>query len=80
MTNITLSIPLVLDVYQLASDIRMTLIQLRLTNAEAAELAGLSVGTIKALASASQEDPRVSTLLGICNALDLDARRYFVLR
>jgi len=80
MTNTTLSIPLVLDVYQLATDIRSTLLDLRLTNEEAAELAGISASTVKALANAAQENPHVGTLLGICNALDLDARKYFVLR
>jgi len=80
MTNITRSIPLVLDIDQLATDIRMTLLDLRLTASEAAELAGVSPSTVKVLASASQHDPHVSTLLGICNALDLDARKYFVLR
>jgi len=80
MTNITRSIPLILDIDQLATDIRSTLIQLRLTNEEAAELAGISASTVKALASAAQENPHVSTVLATCNALDLDARKYFVLR
>lgn len=64
---------------QLATDVRATCQQLRLTYSDVDHLAGVGEGNTSRIASGKHGNYKMDTWLSVCNALDLDPRAYLVL-
>lgn len=79
MTTKHVAIPMQFTPYLFAEHVRAACRELDLQYAEVDEIGGLANGTISRYASGANGNPKMSTFLGICNALDLDPRKYFVL-
>lgn len=74
------SIPMDFQYIQLGTDIRAAMVELNLTAQDVATLCGYSDTLVSSLASHNNPNPHINTFLAVCNALDLDPRKYFGLR
>lgn len=75
----TVSVPMVFAQFRFALDIRVACRKYGVKYTDVDVLAGLGSGNTAAYANAKRRNPQMETFLGICNALDLDPRSYFLL-
>lgn len=74
------SIPMVFDSVSLATDVKAACVELGLSYSDVDRLAGYGTGNTSALIQGKRSNPEMATFLACCNALDLDPRKYFVLK
>ena len=77
MTTKTRSVPMRFHHIQFATAIRGACLEFRFSLSEIDALAGVGSGAAARFASHENPNPKMQTYLAICNALDLDPRKYF---
>lgn len=76
----TISIPFIFDLDTFATDIIGTCMELKITFGQADELCGIGGGACGKFARREKPNFELDTFLAVCNGLDLNPTKYFVLR
>jgi len=79
MTKTYKVVPMLFNSGKFALAIRLKIDKANVTKEDVAALANISDTTVASLASGLQDNPKMQTFLGICNALDLNPLDYFEL-